>query len=528
MSLNMNKKNRQIVQSEMMLLIGAKDTAMKDIETLIKSTHEQLEQRKNDLTNHLLDEFNARQKALLDKQQQIEEADRILNENIIRAKRITKTTDLNKLKPISESLRKINEKTKAISSNLDLGENYFVFDSNKGLDELSTVGQIYTKGFLPSRIAFRNTEATAGHKAVLTVEVYNHHGDKVPVSSGSLSLQITDTTGTKLQTLFCITSSECTLTFTPQMSGLHKISGFFLGQELISEQTHISVSSNNPVLKFGVPGGGNGTFNMPWGIAIDHKNCIYVADTDNRLIQKFTAAGKFLTQFSVAVHNKDHTTCDIALDHDQGLILCPEISEDDYVLHETSNILVFDMEGKLHHTYTLDNGRTAFFIAIDWHGNLILSREDQKECLFKVDKEGNFLTSLGNSFYPGYIAIGDDDSMIVPDEYNDCVYIFNADGTVRHKFGSTGKGNGQLKQPLGVATDGEYILVSEKGNTRVQVFDSNGSFISIIESTGDPLHSPCGLAVTADGYVYVVDTGNCCIKKYKYRDVSWWQVLPRD
>ena len=376
-SLNMNKRNMKIVESEMALLIAAKETVTNDIETFIKSSHEELEERRRNLVDLISDQFNVRHKVLMDKMEQIEEVNKILNDNVTEAKRITKTGDLDKLKPFSESLSKVNEQTKAISSNLDLGENYLIFNSNKGLDEfkhsLCTLGQVLTKGFLPSGVSFRNTKATAGHKAILSLEVYDHHGDKVPISSGSLTLQITDAADTELQTLLYTNSSECTATFTPQMGGLHKVSVMFLGQKLFSEQSHISVSRNNPVLKFGKTGGGHGAFNGSWDIAIDKNNCIFVADTNNQLIQKFTPDGEFLSQFSVAIDNKHFTTYAIALDLDEGLIFCVASLQQGTGFSATNSLLVFNVDGDLQQTLTLSDGLKAFSIALDRKDHIILS-----------------------------------------------------------------------------------------------------------------------------------------------------------
>ena len=302
------------------------------------------------------------------------------------------------------------------------------------------------------------------------------------------------------------------------MSGLHKVSGMFLGQKLINQETHIPVSSNEHVLKFGKEGQGSGTFSFPWGIVIDNENCLYVADRGNKLIQKFTADGEFLSEFSVALHNKDYTTVDMTLDPSKGLFYCMEILDENDTLVNGKNILVFNLEGYLKHTYTPTNITNAYCIAINKQGEMVVS-DVGKKCLHKVDTEGNFLSSMGDIKSPGYIAMNEDDSMIVPDKDSDCIYIFNSDGTVRHKFGSSGSGKGQLKQPWGVASDGEYILVSEGGNKRIQVFSSEGIFVSMIEGSDDPLWEPSGLAVTKDGHVYAADLGNHCIKKYRYREM---------
>ena len=392
------------------------------------------------------------------------------------------------------------------------------FDSKQGLDEfdkcLYTLGQVYTNGCLPNTIAVGNSEAKAGHETKLTVEAFDHHGNKLSMPFSAISVQVLDPTKTVLPIILDASSSECTVTFTPQMSGLHEVSGKFLGEKLISEHTHISVNSNNPVLKFGEDQYGF----EPWGIAVDNNKCLYVADCDNQLIKKFTAYGEFVSEFSVAIHNEDHTIIDIALDCNRGLIFCSELLLQDNMINEGNNILKFNLEGELQHTYTLTDPWNAYCIAIDGNGDIMLSTLG-KHCLFKVDKEGNFLSCMGDIKSPGYIAIDKDDTTIVPDEDNDCIYIFNSDGTVRHKFGSSGAGKGQLGLPRGVATDGEYILVSECRNNRVQIFKYDGTCVSMIESLDDPLDRPTGLAITADGYVYVADTMNKCIKKYKYKHI---------
>ena len=523
-TLTANNRNLQIIAAEMVLLTAAKDTAIDDMETCISLLREHLQQRRCELMNCILDQYDAKQSALLDKQTQIQEANEELHENITEAKYITMSGDLRQLKRINESLKKVKEETKSVSSSLDLGRNFLTFDSTKGIDafkqSLHDIGQVYSKDFLPSTFAFRKGDAKAGETTTYSVEVQSHHGEDVSLSSRSFSLKVTDPTDTEVRTILNTSGAECTMTFTPQMSGLHKVSGTFLGQQLISELTHISVHSNNPVLKFGDHGDGHGTFTRPWGIAIDNNNCLYVADPRNKLIQKFTDDGKFLKQFSVADEDEEHSTCDITLDIDKELVLCTQLSLNNRKFREGEKILIFTFEGELKDTFTLSDECKAFYIAIDGYGDIILSNQERR-CLFKVDKDGNFLNMMGPPIVSAYITISNDGTIIVPDKVNDCIYLLNEDGTVKHRFGTSGTGKGELFRPSGVAADNDYILVSEFGNNRVQIFKHDGTFVSMIESTEDPLNHPRGLAVTKDGYVYVVDSYNNCIKKYKYRDVQW-------
>ena len=179
-------------------------------------------------------------------------------------------------------------------------------------------------------------------------------------------------------------------------------------------------------------------------VAIDDNGTLYVADPGNRLIQKFSATGDFLSQFSVNGHNKDCTTLDVALDLNNGLIYCTDILYKDGDYSEGNKMLVFNLDGELQHIHNVPNPIST---AVNSHGDLFIS--DLTECcLFKVDKDGNYLCHVGNFEYPSNITIAND-SVIVSDNGSDCIYILNADGNIRNKFGSSGSGKGELETTLG-------------------------------------------------------------------------------
>jgi len=54
------------------------------------------------------------------------------------------------------------------------------------------------------------------------------------------------------------------------------------------------------VAEWGTPGSGHGQFDSPTGIAIDSTDNIYIADTNNNRIQKFDASGIYLGQWGTA------------------------------------------------------------------------------------------------------------------------------------------------------------------------------------------------------------------------------------
>ena len=239
-SLSQNKRKLKLIESEMALLIAAKETALKEMDTFIKHAHEQLEQRRNVLKCQISDQFNAQQSALLDKQNQLKEAIKLINKNIVQAKNITKTGDINMLKSICKCLKELNEKTQSTFSSLDLGENYFSFDSTKGLDEfnecLCVLGRLYCKGSLPTRMTSKCPDSIAGQKSVLTLEVFNHSGHKLPISSGPFSVQITDSMGTEVHIYFAQLDHTAGLNLHPKWVAYFKFLGPFLDKNLPANQ----------------------------------------------------------------------------------------------------------------------------------------------------------------------------------------------------------------------------------------------------------------------------------------------------
>jgi tripartite motif-containing protein 71 len=75
-------------------------------------------------------------------------------------------------------------------------------------------------------------------------------------------------------------------------------------------------------------------------------------------------------------------------------------------------------------------------------------------------------------------------------------------------WGSSGYGDGQFNLPRGIAIDAaNNIYVTDSGNYRVQVFDTNGNYKT---QWGDPslFESPNGIAIDSNGNIYVADTQN--------------------
>ena len=114
------------------------------------------------------------------------------------------------------------------------------------------------------------------------------------------------------------------------------------------------------------------------------------------------------------------------------------------------------------------------------------------------------------------MAVNDKDEIVVADEWNHRVQVFDSNGTFLRSFGHEGKNAGEFKFPFGIAIDRDRnILASEYGNHRVQIFSREGRHLGSFggkESLDSHLLEPRGLSLDSTGNVIVADTGNKLIK----------------
>jgi tripartite motif-containing protein 71 len=85
------------------------------------------------------------------------------------------------------------------------------------------------------------------------------------------------------------------------------------------------------------------------------------------------------------------------------------------------------------------------------------------------------------------------------------------------KWGTEGSADGQFREPRGIAVDqSDNVYVADTGNNRIQKFDSNGNFITKLNSSDQAIlfHGPESVSVDYLGNVYVADTGGNGILKF--------------
>ena len=242
------------------------------------------------------------------------------------------------------------------------------------------------------------------------------------------------------------------------------------GELVVSEYDGNCISifsrSGSKIRSFGTFGNGAGQFGCPCGVAVDEDNNIYVADSHNYRIQKFTWSGQFLTSIGKEA------------------------------LHSSMPIgLAFNPVNKK--IYTVDAKYTVTILNSDLNFN---------------GSFGSYGISKGQFSKPYGIACDSAGKVYVTDSENHRVQMFTTDGHVLKVFGKCGTSGGHLKKPIGIAVNRDgNIYVSEEENRRVSVFNANGDFVTSFgysKEKGQGLNGVRGMAVSHDGVVYVCDRGN--------------------
>lgn len=172
-------------------------------------------------------------------------------------------------------------------------------------------------------------------------------------------------------------------------------------------------------------------------------------------------------------------------------------------------------------------------IALDQEGNIYVADTDNHR-IQKFDKEGKCLgcwggepsSQEGEFYYPRGLATGPDGAVYIADSGNNRVQKFDSEGNCMHawgKFGFAWRGAdmGRFDVPWGLATDQEgNIYVSDTSNSRIQKFKSDGTPLMKWGRDGSfdgAFFFPRGIAVDFVGNIYVADEGNHRIQKFDSR-----------
>ncbi len=174
-------------------------------------------------------------------------------------------------------------------------------------------------------------------------------------------------------------------------------------------------------------------------------------------------------------------------------------------------VIVYAPDGGFHAAWGAGEVADAHGIFISSDNRVFLVDRDAHEIQIR-DGSGGRLGEIGQRHRPNFqapfnsptdIALAADGEMYVSDGYgNSLVHRFSAGGEHLASWGTCGAGPGEFTTPHAVWVDSrDRVLVADRENNRVQVFDREGSYL---DSWGDFYH-PMDIAEDDRGRILVTD-----------------------
>jgi predicted membrane-bound mannosyltransferase/DNA-binding beta-propeller fold protein YncE len=219
-----------------------------------------------------------------------------------------------------------------------------------------------------------------------------------------------------------------------------------------------------------------GTFNNPWDIAVAPDGSVYVADTWNYRIQKFTSAGKFITMWGYSGQAEQP-------DGFWG-----------------PRAVAVDERGRV---YVVDTGNKRIVI---------------------FDSNGAYITQFGSAGFeagqfdePVGIDVDQDGKVYVADTWNQRIQVFEPDETgllftpIAKWDMSAWYGQSLDNKPYLAVDNLGHVFVTDPDGYRVIEFTTNGDFIRFwgdYGGTAELFGMPAGIAVDAAGGIWITDAGN--------------------
>jgi DNA-binding beta-propeller fold protein YncE len=202
--------------------------------------------------------------------------------------------------------------------------------------------------------------------------------------------------------------------------------------------------------------------------------------------------------------------------HELGLVSAVATDSQDrvYIFNRTPEIgvLIFDREGNFVSSWGQDIFTSPHSIWIDADDHLYLT-DTGDHTLRKCTTDGRVLQTWGTPGLPGapgapfnrptWAMTGPSGALYVTDGYGQSrVHKFAPSGELLLSWGEPGSDPGQFNLPHAVWIDrNERVFVVDRENHRIQVFDSDGGYLS--EWNG--FERPQGIFVDADDIVYIAE-----------------------
>jgi streptogramin lyase len=207
---------------------------------------------------------------------------------------------------------------------------------------------------------------------------------------------------------------------------------------------------------------------------------------------------------------------------DGNIWVAERCGENTCVGHEDlDNIFLFNPAGELLKSFGAGVFVWPHGIHVDFDGNLWVTDArgdgDRGHQVHKFNADGELLMSLGKAgvagdgldefAQPSDVLVAPDGSIFVADGHqgdgNNRIMKFSSDGDFIMTWGTTGKEDGEFRDPHALAMDSTgRLFVGDRANSRLQIFDQDGNHLETWTQFG----APSGLFIDGDDVLYAADS----------------------
>ncbi len=217
---------------------------------------------------------------------------------------------------------------------------------------------------------------------------------------------------------------------------------------------------------FGTKGEKEGQFTRPYGVAISNNG--YILVTDEHRLQKLTTNGVCVISVRKGTSGSGRLQF---INHPRAIAVHPTTGQIFVADSNNNRIQVFNNDLTFSHNISGNTRHTKYSVAFDNDGHLHVAEWD-----------------------------------------NGCITVLTTSGQYITRYGSYGSAPGQLMHPSSLTIHNNLVYVTESINSRVSIFDTNGTFSCCFSMHGreeGELNRPDGIATDKLGItLYVSDTDN--------------------
>ena len=392
-----------------------------------------------------------------------------------------------------------------------LEEANITFIRNQALvDKYEGIGELKSKKIGKSVIV---KSACQNKKSTITLNFQTHDGSPFSVPLSLMSCELSSASDSQL--VACdineTQSGNYNISFTPRTREKHQLILQLEGIDVPGSSLTLSPETRDKPVNI------MSGLNRPWGVAVTKyeeivvaeygAHCITVLNKEGNKVSfgtKGTKKGQFMYPYGVAISRDGH----ILVTDEHRL---QKLTFEGHCVKSVGS----SEPGNGHLQFNTPMGITV-------HSGKIYVADRNNHRIQVLTNDLIFIASRSNSLAmnspvpesfdcPYDVTFDNEGYLYVVDHHNHCIKKFTSSRQYIAKFGSKGSNPGQLKDPTSITIDNNLVYVSEYGNNRISIFDTNGCFIHCLSKRGKgngEIIQSFGITIDSLGNLYVSDHGN--------------------